>query len=103
LAGVGYFQKDRFVPIRGAPGGYTLSIVDDAAGTVWIANQEKGLVRVSPSHGVQQIPWATLGHTYHATVLVADRSRGGLWIGFYSGGVAYFEDGQIRASYAHDD
>ena len=26
--------------------------------------------------------------------------QGGLWLGFRDGGVAYFKDGQIRASYA---
>ena len=29
--------------------------------------------------------------------------QGGLWIGFFEGGVAYFKDGQVRASYADAD
>ena len=29
--------------------------------------------------------------------------QGGLWLGFYLGGVAYFKDGQVRASYASAD
>src|SRR4029078_9182988 len=32
--------------------------------------------------------------------LVGDRLRGGLWLGFWDGGVAYFDDGQIREMYA---
>jgi ligand-binding sensor domain-containing protein len=31
--------------------------------------------------------------------LLADPARGGLWLGFFDGGVAYFKDGQVRASY----
>src|SRR5262249_17947808 len=33
----------------------------------------------------------------------ADPSRAGIWIGFFLGGIAYFEDGHISASYAVSD
>ena len=49
---------------------------------------------------VQQIAWTDLGHKDPASALVADPSRGGLWIGFGLGGVAYFTDNQVRESYA---
>ena len=29
--------------------------------------------------------------------------RGGLWLGFFEGGIAYFSDGQVRASYSAAD
>ncbi|MGH9203937.1 MAG: hypothetical protein ACRD2A_22140, partial [Vicinamibacterales bacterium] len=35
--------------------------------------------------------------------LVADRTRGGLWLGFYKGGVLFLKDGTIRASYGTAD
>ena len=35
--------------------------------------------------------------------LLADPVQGGLWLGFPHGGVAYFKDGQVRASYASAD
>ena len=35
--------------------------------------------------------------------MAADPSRGGLWLGFHQGGVAYFKDGQVRASYSAAD
>ena len=35
--------------------------------------------------------------------LVADPSKGGLWLGFSQGGVAYFKDGQVSALYAAAD
>jgi ligand-binding sensor domain-containing protein len=76
------------------------SITEDSEGHVWIANLEHGLFRVSLRGQVQQIPWASLGHKDFATALAADRLQGGLWLGFVFGGVAYFNDGQVRASYS---
>src|SRR5713101_2154327 len=53
---------------------------------------------------VEQIPWARLGRKDSASVLVADPLReGGLWLGFFQGGVANVKDGQVRASYAVAD
>lgn len=36
-------------------------------------------------------------------VLAADRRLGGLWIGFFLGGVSYFSDRKTRASYTAAD
>ena len=49
---------------------------------------------------VERIPWARLGRKDFAYALLPDPMQGGLWLGFYQGGVAYFKDGQVRASYA---
>ena len=35
--------------------------------------------------------------------MIADPVHGGLWLGFHYGGVAYFKDGRVRASYAASD
>src|SRR5438552_1785093 len=35
--------------------------------------------------------------------LVADGVQGGLWLGFLQGGVEYFKDDQVRASYTAAD
>src|SRR5262249_39341536 len=43
------------------------------------------------------------GHQDHVSTLAADPVRGGLWLGFFLGGIAYFSDGQVRASYAAAD
>jgi signal transduction histidine kinase len=40
-----------------------------------------------------------LGHKDVAMALAADPLQGGLWLGFFQGGVAYWKDGQVRASY----
>ena len=46
-----------------------------------------------------EISWASIGHKDGAQSLAADRSTGGLWLGFDGGGVAYFSDGQIKETY----
>src|SRR6201999_4532539 len=40
--------------------------------------------------------WASLGHKDFALSLAGDPSRGGLWLGFFEGGIAYFSRGTIR-------
>jgi ligand-binding sensor domain-containing protein/signal transduction histidine kinase len=101
--GLGYLENDRFIPVTSVPGGSTLAIGEDNAGNLWIANEHVGLLHLLRNGEVEQIPWATLGHKDHASVLAPDPIQGGLWLGFFSGGVAYFSEGQVRASYTVGD
>jgi ligand-binding sensor domain-containing protein/signal transduction histidine kinase len=101
--GFGYLEAERFIPVPGVPGGQMLSIVEDRAGNLWLIHERFGLVHLLGGNEVRQIPWAALGHQDHASALAADPSRGGLWLGFHLGGVAYFADGQVRASYTAAD
>src|SRR6266705_2831605 len=103
LRELGYLENGRFTSINGVPGGNILSITQDTAGNVWVINEHVGLFRISPQNEVRQIPWSALGHKDHASVLAADRRQGGLWIGFFLGGTAYFSDGQVRTSYTTTD
>ena len=103
LRELGYLENGRFTSIKGVPGGNMLSITQDTAGNVWVANESVGLFRISPQNDVRQIPRSGLGHKDHASVLAADRRQGGLWIGFYLGGIAYLADGQVRATYTTTD
>jgi signal transduction histidine kinase/ligand-binding sensor domain-containing protein len=103
LRELGYLENGRFTSIKGVPGGDMLSITQDATGNLWVINEHVGLFCISPQNDVRQIPWSALGHKDHASVLAADRRQGGLWIGFFLGGIAYFSDGQVRASYATTD
>ena len=100
--GFGYLRDDRFVSISEVPGGVT-SIAQDTAGNLWFANEHAGLFQVQRENVVQQIPWSKLGHEDHVSVMSADPLRGGLWLGFFLGGVAYYSGGQIRASYTVAD
>jgi ligand-binding sensor domain-containing protein/DNA-binding CsgD family transcriptional regulator len=98
--GMGYLENGHFVSVIDAPFGFVRSIAEDTAGNLWIASQDPGLFRFSQINDVQQIPWGRLGHEDFATTLAADALHGGLWLGFYEGGIAYLADGQVRASYA---
>jgi ligand-binding sensor domain-containing protein/signal transduction histidine kinase len=103
LRGIGYLENDRFISVSGVPGGNVLSIAQDRAGTLWFAHEPLGLYQLLRESEVRQIPWAALGHQDHASALAADPLRDGLWLGFHLGGVAYFADNQVRASYAAAD
>jgi ligand-binding sensor domain-containing protein/signal transduction histidine kinase len=95
----GYLENNRFISVSGIPGGMVHDIAKDAKGNLWIANQELGLFRLSAREEIKRFPWAELGHKDYAVALAPDRTHGGLWIGFFRGGIAYFADGKIRASY----
>ena len=97
--GIGYLENDRFISVSGIPGGPVHAMVADAKGNLWIANQDSGLYSLSPDLKVQHIPWADLGRKDFAYALGGDPWHNGMWLGFYQGGIAYLEDGQIRASY----
>src|SRR5262249_52439429 len=103
FGGFGYLENEKFISVSAVPGGLVHAVAEDNAGNLWIANQELGLFRLSQRSEVQQFPWARLGRKDSACALAADPLQGGLWIGFYDGGIAYFADGEIRASYTTAD
>jgi len=103
-SGLGYLEDGRFTAIKGVPGGAMPSIAQDNARNLWVSNQNVGLFRISPQNNeIREIPWSDLGHNDNANVLAADRARGGLWAGFFLGGLAYLSDGKVRASYTAAD
>jgi len=98
-SGVAFLRSGRFVPVASVPYGVVHSITGDRAGNLWMSHQE-GLFHLLEARLVERIPWAQLGRGEPATAVLHDAPLGGLWLGFRDGGVAYFNDGQIRASYA---
>jgi signal transduction histidine kinase/ligand-binding sensor domain-containing protein len=101
--GVGYLENDRLIPLRAVPSGVVYSITGDSKGNLWIANWSQGLLHLRHDRLIEQIPWVKFGHKSHASALAINPSRGGLWLGFYDGGIAYLADGQVRAKYAGTD
>lgn len=100
---VAYLENGRLIPVSAVPGGVVHSMARDRVGDLWIGYQDHGLFHLHEGTVVEQIPWARLGRKDFAFSLFPDRIQGGLWLGFYQGGVAYFKDGQIRASYEVND
>jgi signal transduction histidine kinase len=104
LGGMATFDAGRFAPLRSLPFTRTVyNIVEHGPGDVWMNDLQHGLIHLDPAGVVTRIPWPALGRDDHATALVVDRARNGLWIGFYKGGIAFFKDGSIRASYGTTD
>jgi len=99
LGGFGYLENERFIPMSSVPARIAFAFAQDRAENLWISEYNLGLLRLSPGSSIQQIPWTTLGPKDIASTLAADPVQGGLWLGFDRAGVAYFKDGQIRASY----
>ena len=93
---IGYLKDNRFVSLTSTYDGRLLSITEDTGGDIWMADQRAGLLRLSGGKFAGRIPWASLGHKDFALSLAADPSRGGLWIGFFEGGISYFSGGTIR-------
>jgi ligand-binding sensor domain-containing protein len=99
----GYLERNRFVSVGWAGVDATDSIREDSAGDLWIADQQKGLFQLRDSKFVKQIPWIGLGHKDFALSLAADPLRGGIWLGFYQGGISHFADGRIQETYTAAD
>src|SRR6266478_3881260 len=102
--GIFYFGGTRFIRVPGVQGGSVMpGISGDGHGKVWIGDSA-GLVHLRPGDVAQPIPWSQFGEkNFGAQAFLPDRSDGGLWLGFLEGGIAYFKDGQVRASYTAAD
>ena len=97
--GLAYVENGRFVPVSGVHGTKVHSIAGDKSGNLWLS-ETSNLLHIRDGHLFEQIPWSRLGRTESASVLISDREHGGLWLGYWrGGGVLYFKDGQVRASY----
>jgi len=103
LRGVGYMEDARFSFVSGLSDGVINYMAQDGAGTMWFGDERLGLYQLPRGGELRHVPWAALGHQDPASAFAGDPSRGGLWLGFNLGGVAYFADDQVRASYAAAD
>lgn len=97
--GLGYLKHGRYIAIPGVPGGEVNSITGDDAGNLWLSGQQS-LLHVRDGRLIERLPWSAFGRQQNASVLLSDPAQGGLWLGAWEGGgVSYFKDGRVRASY----
>jgi signal transduction histidine kinase/streptogramin lyase len=95
--GLAYFKDGGFVAVNGIPSEEVYSITGDKAGNLWLSGN-RGLSHMLDGHLVEHFPWSALGHREQAKVVLSD--QGGVWISFLrDGGVSFFKDRQVRASY----
>ena len=100
--GVGYVENDRFVDAPGVPGGTTRGISEDGEGTIWIANQAAGVLRLRDDGSAPQAtPWTALGQRSFVTAIAGDPRRG-VWLGFNDGGLIHF-DGAVQRAHGSAD
>jgi len=101
--GLFYFEGGHFTRIPGVPAGDKFA--QDGHNNLWISHRDLGLVDVKSGDIAQPIPWSRFGQKkdFGPSALLPDRSRGGVWLAFYEGGIAYFNEGQVRTSYASAD
>jgi PAS domain S-box-containing protein len=100
LRGLAYFENDTFVRLKGAQVTSLSPITGDSKGNLWVTNSADGLYRLSGGRVTEHFPWAKLGiRGSYSAPLATDPVDGGLWLGSWSGGVIYFKDSQVRASY----
>ena len=102
--GLAYFDKGKFVETHAAiPSKEVYSITGDKEGNLWLSGN-RGLSHVRDRRLVETFPWSALGRDQQAKVVLSDPERGGLWLAFWKdGGVLYFNDGHVRASYSADN
>jgi len=104
--GLAYLKEGRFVAINALASRqkHLLHfITGDNAGNLWISGHES-LWHLLDGRVVEKIPWPRLGRRENAEVLLSGREKGGVWLGFWSGGgVEYFRNGKVRATYTAAD
>jgi signal transduction histidine kinase/ligand-binding sensor domain-containing protein len=99
--GLAYFNDGRFVAVNGVASKELYSITGDKAGNLWLSGN-RGLLHLLEGRLVEHFPWSDLGRRQQAKVILSD--QGGVWLSFWNdGGVLYFKDGKVRASYTAAD
>ena len=102
--GIAYFENGRFIPVSRVPkDAQAYSFAGDRDGNIWIAEDE-GLLHLFAENVVEKFSWANLQHKDDlALSITMDPLQGGLWLGFWQGGVAHFKDGRVLAIYGKAD
>jgi len=101
--GIARFENGRFSQVKGVPGGWVNAITGDMGRGVWISYESLGLVHWVDDRIVEKVLWSRFGGNVVAASVILDPARGGLWLGFFQGGLVHLKDGQVRASYGKND
>jgi signal transduction histidine kinase/ligand-binding sensor domain-containing protein len=96
--GLAVVDHGRAATVEGVPPGFVHAMAEDRDGNLWISNQERGLLRIRDGRVAEIVPWTRFGGRV-ARALAASRSARGLWLGFFQGGVALFDEGTVQGSY----
>ena len=93
-----YLEHGKFVPVSAVPGGQVHFIAGDKGQPVAVGEQQP--FTLSGRTSGRTDPLVAAGPSGKCLGLLSDPIAGGLWAGFWrGGGVSYFKDGRLRASY----
>ena len=99
-----HLDGDRFVRAPRLPGGNVWSVAPDRRGNTWVGVGYQALFQGKPDGTAEEFAWRRFGRPIGAVAVLPDASPGGgLWLGFYEGGVSQFRDGQVTRSYTAAD
>lgn len=99
--GVAFFSNGRATSVSAIGNGYVHAFAGGGPDQLWIADQERGLFHLRGARVAELTPWSIFGGR-NARALAADPG-GGVWLGFFQGGVALLKDGAVRVSYGPAD
>ncbi len=103
--GLAYFEDGKFTSLHGVHirEWFLSPVARDRAGNLWMTS-DKGLYRLSGGRVAEFWPSSKVGlRGALSTLLVPDPLNGGLWLGSWQGGIVYWKDGKVRASYGPAD
>jgi len=103
--GAAWFENGRFTRAGPLTAGASTAIAADTREGVWIADPDRGLVHLVNGKSVESIawPWSKAERDRRVSAILPDPVKGGLWLGFLYGGIAYFNNGKLAASLSSKD
>jgi signal transduction histidine kinase/ligand-binding sensor domain-containing protein len=103
--GLAYSERGRFRALDDPVGRKIhtmMAAAEDRENHVWLSDQEVGLIRIEETRVAEVVPWSQFENK-NAWSLEADPKRGGIWLGFKQGGIAWFKPGQRVLWHTKDD
>lgn len=100
---LGYFQDQQYHPANPVGTKIIIGMAEEPTGDLWLNGQQDGLFRLHEGKIAERVSWGALARKEYGERLAVDPSQGGLWVGYRAGGVTFFKDGQLRASYSAPD
>jgi len=98
IGGFGYMKDNKFVLVEAVRGETQGSIAEGTGGDLWFSFDE-ALFHLVDGPRVEKFAWDRLGIKDAGGRIAADPLRGGLWVGFRQGGVAFLRRGHIERLY----
>lgn len=98
--GIFSLANGRFRRVTGVPGGNVRSLAGDGHRGIWVLGVESGLLDVAHDGTIERLDGKHRNLQFSGTASLPDPFRGGVWVGYYGGGIAFFKDAKLRASYS---